>query len=153
MTVRVLPSRVFGLPLTEWPHRHADRGAVLVRCRVASIPPAHGFVALSQAPPLDRLFWKRSRTTRSILWEGRALLSVSARGVIRIDTAPGTEAAAITVLNLGLALLLAGRGQHFLHAAGLARPGRGAAILGPPGAGKSSLTPAGARPRLEVVSD
>src|SRR2546425_10045068 len=135
MTVRVLPSRVFGLPLTEWPHRHADRGAVLVRCRVAPIPPAHGFVALSQAPPLDRLFWKRSRATRSILWEGRALLSVSARGVIRIDTAPGTEAAAITVLNLGLALLLAGRGPHLLPSPGPPRPWGGARHPGPPRAG------------------
>src|SRR2546425_2751969 len=141
MTVRVLPSRVFGLPLTEWPHRHADRGAVLVRCRVASIPPAHGFVALSQAPPLDRLFWKRSRTTRSILWEGRALLSVSARGVIRIDTAPGTEAAAITVLNLGLALLLAGRGPPFFHAPGGAPPRGGGGPPCPPGGGEAGPAP------------
>ena len=117
------------------------------------IPPARGFSSLPQAPPLGRLFWKRSRATRSILWEAKALLRVSDRNGIRIDTAPGTDPAALEILNLGLALLLARRGHHLLHAAGLARRGRCAAILGPPGAGKSSLTLAGACRGMEVISD
>ena len=126
---------------------------VLVRRRVAPIPPTRGFLALPQTPPLGKIFWKRSRPSRSILWKGKALLRVSDGDSIRIDTAPGTDPDTIGVLNLGVALLLAQRGYQLLHAAGLARGGRCAAILGPPGAGKSSLALAGACRGMEVISD
>ena len=88
-----------------------------------------------------------------MLWERRILLEADRRGLLRIVVARPQPWPFEVTLNLGLALVLAGRGYRILHAGGLAHGGACLAILGPPGAGKSSLILAGARQDLEVVSD
>jgi len=89
----------------------------------------------------------------SVLWERRILLEADRRGLLRVTAARPEPWPFEVTLNLGLALVLAGRGYRILHAGGLAHGGACLAILGPPGAGKSSLVLAGARQGLEVVSD
>ena len=57
------------------------------------------------------------------------------------------------VLNLALALVLAGRGYQIIHGGAVARRGECAVIMGPPGAGKSSLVLEAVRLGLSLVSD
>ena len=121
--------------------------------RVASLPPTRDFTPLQQSSPSPGIFWRRQGALRSILWGGAALLEVEGGDTLRINTLRNLDGLPAEILNLGVALLLSGRGHQILHAGGLARDRVLAVILGPPGSGKSSLVLAGARRGMHVVSD
>jgi hypothetical protein len=57
------------------------------------------------------------------------------------------------VEGLSLAMASGGRGYSPIHAAGIARAGRGIALVGPAGAGKSTLTLAAARRGFDVFAE
>jgi hypothetical protein len=114
------------------------------------VPP--GSILLPQDPVNRKIWWLRGARSRTICWEGLALLKVTTTG-IRLDTAVAPSLVLPEVLNPALALMLAGRGYMILHGGAIGLRDCCALIVGPPGAGKSSLILSAARRGREVLSD
>jgi len=160
-----MPGRAFGLNLrAATAGEPSRRGTIYFRFqRVSALVPPRALTPLPQADGMQRVLWHRTPSGVSVYWDPIALLRVPRLGPVRLRSRVPLPDVVPEVLNLALALSLASRGYHVLHAAAVALPpGENdrpdslqgcVALLGPPGAGKSTLVCAAAASGLEVLSD
>ena len=151
-----LPARIFGLRVRDpkSPQSGNPPGTIFIRLRrVAAIPHPRGAFLLPQAGVAPPVAWRQSARLQEVHWEGKARLRVSDGRRVQIEAVESLHTVVPEVLNLALALVLAGRGYQIIHGGAVARRSECAVIMGPPGAGKSSLVLEAVRLGLSLVSD